>query len=376
MQIDYQSPHQWLRLNHHIADRLNIKKEKNEVRIYKELSHALWEILWGLVQLFPHKPKAYFFKDMNPYFDFPMRGLKLENIKVKALDLKTLEEGKDILNQLTSEDLFLLYSEDDPILGKKFPIQNLEKTFSHQTSSQKNLFLISISHNTHYYNQFYLKQPLEEPSKNLLEKSSKNLFEIKPYSIYIHSFGSKGALAFLGSRARRIKSPLASELFWNVKEYEKIEKELKKYEKINKPKELERNKEKILNFEKTQVCDFKPFFSSNCERIYDKAVIYWEDMDGYAFIHELSKKLERPLLPHGIETHLETTSLSRWNGGLTTMDWLQAYGLSMNQIRGLVMIDSSLIDENLPEIINDTRKKILKLQLGSSIGRKKKETEK
>lgn len=363
MHIDYHPFDNWHEINRRLAKHFDIYESKNEIRIYKSLPHALFEICLGLIKLFQHKNSIYYFRNTSPYLPLLIQQMRLENTKAQALDVNKMNDDEALcffFRNLKSEDLFLIYFKEDPLLGKKFPVHRLENLFGKESSYGKSLFLISVSH-----------------GGNL---SSCSLGENSDYRIAIQSFGEKGVLAFLGSRSKKIEALISPYLKWKKQDFEnfktqvqwssttKEEFQLKKKlpdEKQELNREsllLKKEKKKILDFEKTKAGDFKAFFSPKEEgRIYDRAVIYWKDMDGFAFIDELSKELHFSLLPPGEEKRLETTSLSRW-GGMKTMDWLKVYNLSNDQIRGLVMIDCSLIDLKLPGLISKVRKKILKLQ--------------
>ena len=367
MHIDYYPLDNWHKIQGLLAEHFKTQGSRNEVRIYKDVPQALFEICFGLIKLFKHKNSIYCFKNTSPYLSLLLKQMRLENIKVETLETSVTEDKNalsSLFKNLKSEDLFLIYFKEDPLLGKIFSFNKIEEVFGENVSYGKSLFLISVSHG------------FTSPSFFLKKNTN--------YHIDIHSLGDKGALVFLGSRSRKIETLFSPYLKWREKEFENFsfpfkhlwgEREKEKREvpqqETFQEKDLKEasdsfkeRKEKILEFEAGRAAAFKAFFSPTDEkRLFDRAVIYWEDMDGMAFIDQLSKELGFSLLPPGEERRLETTSLNRW-GGMKSMDWLKAYHLSDNQIRGLVMIDSSLIQPELSHWISQVREKIVRLQEG------------
>lgn len=366
MFVDFTPSNEWLNLNHYMEENLSFDRTQGSICVYKNISHALREICFGLMKLFPHKKNIYYFKNTNPYIDSLIKDLRLENsLNIRPLDLKILNSSEVFFESLSSEDLFLLYAKDDPFLGKVFEMDSFVKVFN-EKSLVKKCFLVSISHSVHFYD--LLKW---EADHFLKKKQRPSFYFVGPYNIDIYSYGKKGAFSCLGLRSKKIESLLASKLFWSRKDYNRMKTFFKSHFKIeHKKKEDKKNdlfeifnerRLRILDFERQKPGGFQRFFLEDQKRTFDRAVFYWEDMDGSAFIEWLAKKLGFSLLQPGDEMRLETTSLTRWKG-FRTMDWLKGFGLSENQIRGLVLIDVSLITGDLLDLIRETRKKILSLQ--------------
>jgi hypothetical protein len=121
---------------------------------------------------------------------------------------------------------------------------------------------------------------------------------------------------------------------------------------------------RVLDFENSAPARAKALFQNqDAGRTFDRAAVYFEDMDGYAFLDELARQMGEPLKAPGHEWRFETTSLSRW-GGIRTMDWLKAQGLTPEQSRGLVVIDARLLDTRFEQLFSSARESVLRLQNG------------
>jgi hypothetical protein len=125
------------------------------------------------------------------------------------------------------------------------------------------------------------------------------------------------------------------------------------------------SREGVLAFEQKKLGGCEPFFASDAERLWDRAVVFWKDMDGSAFIEELANNIGFGLLAPGEEQTMETTSLSRW-GGVKTMDWLYALGVEPDVVRGLVILSASLLKlNNFDVAFVKARERVLELQNGT-----------
>ena len=80
----------------------------------------------------------------------------------------------------------------------------------------------------------------------------------------------------------------------------------------------------------------------------------------------MAKDMNFSLKPPGEDKNLETTSLSRW-GSEKSMEWLRVFGLSPNQIRGLVVFSHTIIDDSFVDSVNSARTTVLNRQLGKNL---------
>lgn len=332
MQIDFRAPDSWLKLNDTLAESLGIDLDKNKAHIYQGVAHALVEICVGLTKLYPLKKKIYYFKNMNPLFEAVLMPLARDGYKLVPLSLDVLHSQDEWLAKLEREDLFVLYSADEPLLGRSYDLQKFEEKIK-----DKNIFKIKVSHGQHFYN-------FDELMKFKLVENNKAV---------IYSLARDMAIAVLGERGR-VGAITADQLYYR-NSYS--------LDWFQKSRILDLNK--IESFEQKKIADSKPIFKPGDFRVPDRAVIYWQDMDGAAVIDRLAESLNIQLNPPGEEIRLETTSLSRW-GGVRTMSFLESQGLSPEIIRGLVIIHHDFLDSHgeFEKTLIEVRNSILKDQLG------------
>ena len=332
MHIDFRTFSAWSELNENVAEKLGVDLDKTVVRNYQGVGHALIEVCLGVAKLFPLKKKIYYFKDMNPYFEGALLPLAKEGYKLMALDLEVLQSPEAWLATLSREDLFVLYGVDEPLLSRGYDLKIFESALK-----DKSIFKIRLSHGRHFY-EFDTWR-----SSPVLEKNMALIYGISPTEA-LSLIGERGKIGAL--TANQLMYFHEPEITW-----------------FKTPVPLDAKK--IMQFESCHVADFKSYFSPHDLRIYDRAVIYWTDMDGHAVIDRLAKKLDFQLQPAGLENRLETTSLSRW-GGVRTMNFLKAWGYSPEMIRGTVIISHKLVDlgDKLVKALTEARESILHDQLG------------
>lgn len=326
MRFDYKAQGLWAELNEEVETKLDLAKSASRARIFKGLSHALFEITQGLIKQFPHRKKIFYFKGQDPSHDLAMMALSREGCMVQALPLSTFDAPEEFVASIDKDALFILYSEDDPILGKKFPVEKLEKLLK-----EKKIFRVSASHHAFRFQDDY----------HGIDKEEVRVFSLK----------NNLALALLGERAKM--TPLVVEgLPWREDAKETIFKELAEHKE---------QKKIILDFENQKPGDATPFFKEGDLRVFDRAILYWKDMDGWAFLSELGKELGIQFAEPGEDQRFETTSHSRWHD-LRAMGWLKNHGLDAEQIRGLVIVDAGQITPKLAETFAKVRARILKQQ--------------
>ena len=326
MRFDFKAQGFWAELNEEIEARLNLAKSASRARIFKGLSHALFEITQGLIKQFPHRKKIFYFKGQDPSHDLAMMALAREGCMVQPLPLSALDAPAEFAATLDKDALFILYSEDDPILGKKFPVHELEKLLK-----DKKIFRIRASHHAFRFEDEY----------HNIDKEEVRVFSLK----------TNLALALLGERAKM--TPLVVEgLPWHEDTKAAIFKELAEHKE---------QKKLILDFENQKPGDSTPFFKDGELRVFDRAVLYWKDMDGWAFLTELGKDLGIQFAEPGEDLRFETTSHSRWQD-VRAMGWLKNHGLDAEQIRGLVIVDAAQIHPQLSKTFATVRARILKMQ--------------
>jgi hypothetical protein len=327
MYIDFWRPDSWQQSNAAVGEALNLKPGKVQAQLYRGVPHAITEILLGLTRLFPHKREIFYFKGLDPSFEGPLRWLASQGFSLHPLNIKDMVD-LTFIDQITIESLCVLYSGDDPLLGRLYNAEAMEAALR-----TKMVFGIKVSHSRHRY----------EPLNKNLDK----------YDIRIMTATPAVSVALLGERAN-LTSMVASQLAWSVTDVEAA---------LEGIKVRAMDPKLVQAFEQLSFQGGKFFFSKIDARLYDRSVIYWEDMDGSAFIEKLAQDLGLKLGPAGLECRLETTSLSRW-GGLKTMDWLLNTGLSPETVRGLVIVSAQIIDDELASRFENVRAQIIRLQTG------------
>lgn len=358
MFIDFRAPGAWSNLNDFVAERLGIDLDKNSVRVYQGAGHAVVEVALGLAKLLLNRKKIYYFKNMDPTFEPAIIALAKEGYQVTALELDKLSDPQSFVAGFGREELFILYSCDEPLLGRAYDVSALELAL--QTA---NIFKIRVSHARHFTDSSVVPQAsVASPSVVPQQQATAQPIIIDRNSALIYALRPTQAIALLGERAKiaaltsdQVVHDCKFELGWF------------------KEKSPASHRELILNFENKQIADSKPYFSATDLRVYDRAAIYWLDIDGHAVIDRLAKKLGFQLQAPGFEDRLETTSLSRW-GGVRTLDFYknqphatQKAELVPNMMRGLVLISAKLLAEvpDLEKHLVEVRASILKDQNAS-----------
>ena len=295
MNIDYRPDGEWEKLCNEWSEGLHFTN--GFVRVHQGLPHALMEVGLGLSKLLPHKKRFYYFKDLNPHFNPLFMALATEGYEAKELSLKDMECPREWVEGIDSRrDLFVLYSVDDPVFSRLFSTDKMESL-----TSGKRLFRLCVSHNKHKY----IEGPKEQDS----------------YKINLYSMDFQTCISHFSKEAPS-EEIISSSLNWSHMSQQ-----------VPLFNSLKENKDLILSFERA--VNTEPLFE-NIPRIFDRAIVYWEDMDGLALIDQVSKNRGLSLAPPGEDQNFETTSLSRWGSG-KSMEWLRAFDLSPNQQRGLVI---------------------------------------
>lgn len=323
VRIDYKPSGQWEKICHKWAREFNFSN--GSLCIYQGIQHGLIEVGLGLTQLFPHKKRVHYFKNLSPHFIKLMMALALEGYEIKELTLQDMASPQNWLDQVNSKDLFVLYSVDDPILGHLYPVEEWE-----DLTRDKDIFKICVSHNWHHY--------IDIPKKQDNNK------------INLYSMNFECCLAHLGEKAH-LKALISDSLHWD------------KYQ-VPQFKCLQQNENLIVEFESASN-GMAPL--SNIPRIFDRAVLCWEDMDGLALIDQICRDLEAPLKPPGEDQKFETTSFSRWGNEKSMESLLKTLNLSPNQIRGLVIFSHDIIDDSFVQTVQSARETVLKRQMGQAI---------
>jgi len=313
----------WKNLNTEVAKILNLKSI--EVQVYLGLHHALKEISLGLSHLFMHKISIGVVSGCNYFIDQISKDFSKLGYKVQATTGDSLKDPKAWAESLSKDTLLVMFAEDHPITGEIFDTSELRKILA-----AKKIFLLSVSNRLQFY------QPLPE--------------KIDSYEVKIWSAGVGRAVALLGERIK-ISAPLASHFNWeefNPQTFD-IPTEMRQGEKAL-----------VTSFENNNFSNCRVFFKSNenrlSGRIFDRAVLIWQDMDGAALIDTINEASESSC------GSLFTTSLCHWPSP-KLVEWMRGNPLSEEEFRGTVVFSAELLRlPNIVEIINRAREKVLSLQ--------------
>lgn len=312
-------------------------KDYGRPQVYQGIGHALIEVCLGVTRKYPTRKRVFYMKNTGPQFDLVMAALSREGLIVEGIEYEELVDLEKLKGRIvTSETLMVLSSEDDPVVGRKFANQQINEILDGQR-----IVHVNVSHSAHT-----LDGKTPQPAK---------------YAAHLWRVNHNLALAFLGERLS-LDAPIAESLFWEKDAIDQVQNFLREI-----PKDS--NKEAVRSFEQKKIGGSKPFFSEAELRLYDRAVVFWEDLDGHALLDELANARNEPLKDPGFDFRFECTSLSRW-GGFKTFDWLSHLAggpmRTPEVLRGTVIFSLKTIgDPGFAVLLENAVQKILKIQKGS-----------
>jgi hypothetical protein len=323
MQVDFRLPREWAAANENVAAVLGsaVDLKTTEIYTFQNIQSALVESVFGLSQLYPHKKKAFFIKNMNPLFDAAIMPLAKMGYIVTGLDASVLADPTAFVAALDREALAVIFSVDDPLLGRRYDTTKLQEALREKPVAQ-----VRVSHNAHFYDGLAL-----------LPRTGVHLYSLQSGAIVLVGERSRFGILISDQLANVFKGDINSEFSWAQKPRATAETEIK-------------------SFESKRIADSSPVLTT--ARVFDRALISWNDMDGHAVISRLAERLKLTLGEPGQESRLETTSLSRW-GGVRTMDFLRTQGLTPETIRGLVMIAADLLNPEFEKHLIEVRRLLL-----------------
>ncbi|MCB0365090.1 MAG: hypothetical protein H6624_10230 [Bdellovibrionaceae bacterium] len=327
MLTDWRPIEKWNILNRELTEKLLGEESKQEIRLYQGAEHAIWEVTQGLSRLFPHRRKVLYFQYQDPFHDHAIFTLLRDGFEVISLPIDQIDDPKSWQDQIGKDTLMFLYSEDDPILGRRFNFEGVP-----EICDKNKAFAVKVSHHCHLQDEWLNAE--------------------SPFAVDIKSFRSDLAVAHLGSKAK-IGSAIAPFLEWEAVDVTPVIDDVQTdFDGFNK---------KVQGLEAAVPGGGQPLWKKGVPRLFDRAVLFWEDMDGHAIIDSLAFAMGWILQEPGYECRLETTSLSRW-GGLRTMDWLKHQGMTAEQIRGTIVIHASVISDQLIKALDGSLKRVRELQ--------------
>jgi hypothetical protein len=303
-----------------------------QVQVFSGYAQALWETAQGLARLFSHKKTIAVVDKVEPVFEALVASFSSEGYSLKVLSREEALQPAPSLDPIQSELLFVLYSEDDPITGRLHDNQPLLAALK-----DKRIFKISVSHSSHAH------QSMARPA---------------PFDVRILSLAPDRALLVAGERCRVIPA-IASLQAWSAPDADEVEGHLGPMS----DEFQQKNKPKILAFEKSLPDGFLPYFQDADSRIFDRAVFYHSEFDGSAVIDRLAKQMDYELPRAGQNSLLDSTSPCRWENPRLA-DWLLKAGAKEEIVRGLIVISADGIDRITPKDLSRAASEIRAIQSG------------
>lgn len=281
--INLRKPYQWEDFNDALKEQF---QSTSQVRVYQSLSQALLETVMGFQSLYSHKRLFSYSQGLGTHADDALLFLSRQGIKGTEVLKETVWDDKKIL--------FCMLDLDDALTAE---------IYEAPTALDEKIFRISILHHQHYFNK-NLSEPLEN-------------------EVRIFSF-QQGALALHGKRCVSLPSVLAPTLNWSSWKSE-----------FSFAISKTQDSAWVQKLESQPISDSKPLLSSTSKRFYDRAILYWVDIEGEALRQTLIKD-------HQVQAHyIEALSLSRWNE-LKLIAQFEKRGWTPEMFRGTVLISSEL----------------------------------
>lgn len=327
MLTDWRPVEIWDDFNRELTAQYLAEDSKEQLRLYQGAEHGVWEVTQGIARLFPHRRKVICFRNQDPFHDHSIFSLTREGFDLVTLPLDLFGRPDKWEEHISRETLLVLYSADDPLVGRSFPSPNIE-----EHCAKNGTFAVKVRHHDHRGEGF---SPL-----------------LTPFCVEVRSYDSELACAHLGGKAK-IGSMIAPFLEWCSESKEAVAKAMKQ--------DSSDGEKRVKKMESSLPGGAQALWQKGERRSWDRAVFFWEDMDGHSVIHYLAEEMGWSLGEPGREARIETTSLSRW-GGLRTMDWLKQQGLSANQVRGTVIVHHSVINDELNQALFRATEKVKQLQ--------------
>lgn len=289
--IDLRKPYQWEDTNDQLKEQL---KTPYQVRFYQSLQQALLETVMGFQNLYSHKRQFASHIGLGTHADEAMLFLSRQGIK-------NLETSSELANDEKKTIVHLL-DLDDAITAE---------VYQHKYQFDEKLFRISISHHLHLF--------------------SKMSPTVKDTEVLIWAL-PEGAIAFHGKRCVSLPTILAPTLRCVALPSMPLQMKTE-------------NKPWVQQTEAQSIAGSQCLKGLSTERIYDRAIIAWTDVEAEALRQTL-------IADHAIaEKQIEALSLSRWNE-LKLIAQFEKRGWSPDHFRGTLILSSDLSeDKNLPKKI-------------------------
>lgn len=326
----------WDEDNKKLKEWAQSKGHQEQLFLGPPLTVSIWETVKSLGRLFPHRRRVLYGKNQDPAIETALTILVKDGYELVPISWPDVSSST-WLSEMTRETLAVVCSADDPFFALKHDI-SLSLLTRAETDK---IFVIDVQHHCHR------------------EKHWKIL--PSPFFIEILSLSRNWTCVRLGDRARI--STMITSLLPEPSRGTTTLSLFEGWDGLQNPDPGD--KEKVLRFEQQKWCDSQPLIENNRLRCFDRAVIYWENLDGHALLYFLAQQLGSSLNEPGVESRFETTSLSRWKG-LKTMDWLKSYGFTSNQLRGSIIINHHQLTPEFEKALVKAHTQVMGLQFGKT----------
>lgn len=307
--------HFWLRKTEDLRDLEELFLADGAVRFYKNFEVSLTEAIRSLTQVFPHKKAYAFIRGTYPEVASLSVGLSKEGFLGQEWNLNQIENV-----EFKKDLLFAVIPEDDPLTGEIFEIEKLCEKLE-----EKKIFSIRIS--SHLFKHKRLK--------------------LAPNSCRICFLGGGFSMTLLGQRFK-LENFLLAPAVWSHNDVSQVRSLLK-------PETVQ--EELVRHFESKEFDGSKPLLAPGTSRIFDRAAIFWNDLDSSA-IRDLI--IEDPQWK--VRAHLiESTSPCRWTEP-RQLEWLHLRGYSPDQVRGCLVVHHSLLTPEFEDVLKKSCLEIRRLQ--------------
>lgn len=277
MLIDVLRPDLWDELNEDLKSYLGHSLTKIHVRAYHGLPHAIFETCKGTALHMAHKKIFGFVDGQTDAIRKQIRYFYREGYEVHQRQQSEMTDVKAWVEALPKETCFVIFTEDHPVTGEVYKFADeLDELLN-----KKRIHSFRISHANHFYDNI----------------------PVRPFTVRICSYTADCAVALLGER---YKSPalMAEDMDWNKDSYIKELQEERTRRSVN----------RILveDFERQVTGKAQPFFSVDALRIYDRAVVSFNDVSAKALGDLLIQKLS--LSCEEGWKQISTTNSCHWGG--------------------------------------------------------------
>jgi hypothetical protein len=326
MRLNLPRTDDWAQLNQSYRQALGLADDpRYSIQIYTSVSHALSEVCTSLSDLIPHKRTVAHFASMGPDFDSVAVTLSKKELTLKKF---THEEilAAEFFTPLAKDLLLLVTGIDDPVTAARHDFNFLTERLK-----EKKYYHIQLSNFLHAH------EPIKLPTH---------------YEVLVLSLTQNRTLVIAGERAK-IKPDLTPKLVidWDPsgEVLNAVQNIFLKKTSAGDEKVQEANA-RILEFEKNLPSGMRPYFSLGAARVFDRAVVLCEGVDGLSLISRL-----------GEDSNFETTSLCRHFDQKLFLHLISSE-ISFENLRGMILIDESQLSPEFKKKLTQTYTELLSEQ--------------